>query len=702
MMRKNPETNPKANPNMMLTLCSVFLVTSAILSSAALGQDQRIPDDEPAGAQTSTQPAGQTAPQTMTFGELYASIEKAEPLRRSGLRSSLLSQSMQVVPVIVIVETAGAYLDAIAGWEGPLKYPVLFDDGTDLSREHIARFVRGFGPSKVVRVQGDGQGQWPKGDAQRQDAINASLAASLQENEADWVTTLANLKQTGVVSPGVVVIDPSGPHWASGLALAAGRMQPVLYMSGPSNPYAELEPGAVLAMNQAIEQGLRRLGLEFDSIGDDVDTITLAMRLGIKIRTGPGERDRLATTDQIGRSDASLGGQRWAWCGQMFGTTSTTVYQAMCSLFMNVESALVWDGYPNTGDWRRYDGTAASRLLEQAEFEVELFDEPRNSLAGFKGRGASGPVDASLILMNSKGTHSNFDLPMAPSGQGKPGDLPILGVPAMLHMVHSFSLSIPRSPLTVGGRWMERGVYLYAGSVDEPFLTGFVPTPIVTQRLLGRLAFAAAVHYDDGQAWKIAVIGDPLKTLSPSGRMLDVIPGPVRTMIDGWGGVYLGERAKEKLKERKYSAGIEDLILTGQDAAVVRLARAMLTDKPEAVDDDGAKLMLQAAFREGEHELVLDCYERLSAESRSDRLVLDTMWMAGRYRLNRFQDGRALALMRVNLREQQVVEDGEELAQFMRRDSLENAIGFMESLRPKVNGTSRTRALNTAIDRLKR
>jgi len=638
----------------------------------------------------------------MTFGQMYASVESAEPNRRAGLRSSLLAQSMKVVPVVVIVDTPDAYLETISGWEGPVKFPILYDDGTDLSRENIARFVRAFGPEEVVRIAKKGGSSFGKNAQERQDSINKALAAAIHEPEPDWEVTLKALKATGVTSPGVVVLDPMDMHWAAGLAIAAGRLEPIVYLSRPVKDYDEIQPGQVVGINQSIEQGLRRLDLSFDTIGDEVDAITLAFRIGAKIKTGPQPRDRVATTDQVGRSELSLGGMRWAWCGQFFGTTSSTVYQAMCSLFLPIDSAFIWDGYASEGDFAHYDGTQAGQVLADAGMPTEVFDEPRNSLAGFKGRGSSGPVDASLILMNTKGTPTYFDLPMAPDGQGKPGDLPSLNKPSVLHMVHSFSLSTPHSPRTVGGRWLERGVYLYAGSVDEPYLSGFVPTPMVARRILGQMAFAAAVHYDDGQAWKIAVLGDPLKTISPCGSRLEFIPDPIDKLIEKQKGQRLGQRAKDLLKAGQYTDAIMDFVLTDRDQAVVRLGKALLKDKPEEIDDLGAKIIIQAAFRQGEHSLVLEAFERLSPKARSERITQDTLWMAGRYRLNRFQDSLAMVLMRANLREKQEIQDAEELAMVMRRDSLSNAIAFLESLRPTLRNASETRSLNKALERLRR
>ncbi len=684
------------------------LLSLAITCGSALAQvpsSPQIPADQPAtdqALQPTQQPIQQQPKKTMTFGEVFQSVNQADPTRRAGLRSSLIAQSMQVVPIVLIVDNPGAYLDAIASWEGPVKFPVLYDDGTDLAREHIARFVRDFNPDEVVRVTGKSQSKWGGSTAERQASIDTALAASFQQSQPDWRATLKALKDTGVVSPGVVVIDPMDQLWAGGLALAAGRLQSIIYIGAPDNATKELEPHQAQAYNQSIEQGLRKLDLSFDQIGDEIDTITLAFRLGVKIKTGPNDRDRLATTDQIGRETADLGGMRWAWSGQLFGTTTSSVYQAMCALFLPMDSAFVWDGYSKSGSWDKYDGTEAAQILEDAGMEVELFDKPRNTLASFKGRASSRPVDASLIFMNTKGSQSYYDLADAPDGQGRPGDLPMLQVPSALHMVHSFSLATPRSNLTVGGRWLDRGVYLYAGSVDEPFLSGFVQTPIVAKRILGQLPFAAAIHYDDGQAWKIAVLGDPLKTISPCGNRFPSIPEPLTKQLAENDAQFLKQHAKDTLKAGDYAASLESFVLTNQDESASRIAKALLRDKPAAVDDTAAKIMMHAAFRQGEYELVLDAFERLSQSARTDLLTQDTLWMAARYRANRFQDGRAIALMRTNLRKHQELQDAEDIAMAIRRTSIDNAVAYLQSLRSTYNSSRDSSALDNAIRRIRR
>ena len=60
-----------------------------------------------------------------------------------------------------------------------------------------------------------------------------------------------------------------------------------------------------------------------------------------------------------------------------------------------------------------------------------------------------------------------------------------------------------------------------------------------------------------------------------------------------------------------------------------------------------------------------------------------------------------MVLMRTHLREGQEIQDAEELAMRMRRDSISEAVGFLESLRPTLKNQSQARALNKALERVR-
>lgn len=636
----------------------------------------------------STKPAGTTT----TIVDAIAAIGRAEPSRRAGLKASLMRQTQQIIPAVVVVTDSASYLSAIESWEGPVRFPVLFDDGTDRSQEDIARFVRGFGPEKVLVYKTDNHNALSDHLPEREQQIESTLAKALGDRVADWRAGMRALRGNGLFSPGLVVTDPMDDGWAAALALSAGRVQPIVFVD------QQLELGARdLTVERAdtleveIERAAESTGMEWRSIGDDLDAVTLVMNIGTRIKTGDGARDSLATTDRIGRADSNGSGARWAFCGQLIGSTSSTVYQAMCALFLEINSAFLWDGYANTEPWSRYDMTEAENQLAEFGIDAELHDQPGYTLDAWRRR-ITRPVDAGLILLNSKGSSRRFDLP---GGGASSGDVPILERPSVIHMVHSFSMQKPTAGWTIGGRLLERGVYAYAGSVDEPYLNGFVPSPLIARRLGGSIAFASAVRYDDGKPWKIAVLGDPLITIGPAGLRM-----PMPEMSDGF--IDLDARSGERVKSGDFGGAIRDLVLLGRDHDAARLAMALMKDRPLAFTEDAARAAIPALFREGEHGAVVDAYEHLDVDDRESDAVRDVLWASGRAILLRGGDARVEALLRSALRKNSEISDAEELAMFLRRRSLDDAVALLESLRARyLNNNSEQRNLDNAIKRVR-
>jgi len=641
-----------------------------------------------------------------TLGEVFAQIQTQPDIRRAGLKAGLLRRAQVTVPVVVIVKDASGFLDAISSWEAVVRFPILWDDGSVESREHIARFVRGFKPEHVVELGSSDEWNWSGDRTKKQGIFERALSKAIDEKKTDWQSALADLEKTGIVSPGIVVTDVNDTTWASALALSAGRMQPVVFVEKRTSVYQPMSTVNGDALERAIEHGARETGRSWRGIGDEIDAITLALNTGTMIKVGEQARDRLATSDRIGRLDSNGSGARWAWCGQIIGNESRSVYQAMCSLFLSIDQAFVWDGYSSDPPWGTYDGTLAGQALEEAGLVVELNDEPRNTMADWKRRtvravgeplGENG--SAGLFLMNSKGASNVFDLPGVVDGSGKPGHMPIFEVPMALHVVHSFSLQYPTNRDTIGGRLIERGVYMYAGSVDEPYLSAFVPTPAIARRLAGSLAFATAVHFDDGKVWKVAVLGDPLVTIGPAGRRAEgsiQIPGAEEIDL----------RYKDRLKAGEYAGAIEDLVVLGRDEAVARIAAALMKDKPEAMTPGAALVSIPSLFRAGEYNAMVDAFERLDALGQTEPMAQDLLWLASPYLLSRAagdsgERSRIEALLRANIREHQKIQDAEALAMHMRRRSLAGAVGVLESLRPTLNG-NQAKQLDRAIARVRK
>ncbi len=700
---------------MRLHIHLVALACSLVFSSALADPDggAGAGADEPAaavpGASKPSNPPGAgsgVGAGAGTLADIFAQIQDQPAIRRAGLRAGVLERVQIVVPTVVIVKDAKSYLLAISGWEKTVRFPVLWDDGTVQSHEDIARFVRAFKPERVIELVGSSATEWVGDRGKKQDIFEQVLSKALDEQKPDWQAALDALGEEGIISPGMVVTDVNDSAWPAALALAAGRFQPISFVQKPSSVYQPMSIADADALERAIERAARATGRSWEGIGDDIDAITLAVNTGTMIKSGSGARDRFATTDRIGRMGSNGTGKRWAWCGQIIGNESRSVYQAMCSLFLSIDNGFVWDGYAGGQPWDQYDGTEAGKALESAGLVVELNDRPRNTLKDWKfrmvrpvGESLGDEGSAGLFLMNSKGASNVFDLPGAVDGSGKPGHMPILEVPMALHLVHSFSLQSPMNRNTVGGRLLERGVFVYAGSVDEPFLQGFVPTPAVAHRLAGSVAFAAAVHFDKSQVWKITVLGDPLVTIGPGGRRAS---GEVKLP----GAVDLELRYKERLKEEDFEGAIVDLSLLGRDEAVARIAIALMKDRPEAFEAGIAQASIPALFRVGEYIHLIDAYERLSAMGQIEPLMQDLLWLASPYVLSRTssdpaEQSRIEALLRANLRSHQKIQDAEDLAMHLRKRSLGGAVGVLEALRPTLR-ENQVKMLDRAIARVRK
>lgn len=665
-------------------------------------QDERppvIPTPQGAGGEQEETHSGSLA-------ALFEKINEVDPILQAGLKAGLLRQVQQTLPFVVIVDNPGSYLYAISQWESMIRYPILWDDGSVESRENIARFVRAYKPERVLELNERNGWAMPNEFDARIEQIDRALAMALSEQATDWRVVLGAIREQGIVSPGVVLTDPGEQAWAGALALAAGRFQPIGYMERPARIHAQLDPEQATQIEVQLELLARSTGATWNTLGDEIDAITLAMNTGTQIKTGAGARDRLALTDRLGRRDHAGKGQRWAFCGQLIGNEAQSVYRAMCALFLEVDQAFIWDGYPAVDDWVHYDGTRAGVTLEESGFNVEIHDLPRNGIEEWYlrqvrpiGSAEGAPGSSLMILMNSKGSNKRFDLEGGRQEEGYAGDMPMLEVPGVMHIVHSFSAQYPHNRNTIAARLLERGVYAYAGSVDEPFLGGFVPTPEIARRFGAGVPFGAAIRYSDRDAWKITMLGDPLVTKGSAGRRIEASLD-IDSLVD------LDERVKERIKDRDFSGALRDLVMLGRDADAARLATALITQQPENFTPDAAMVAMPALQRAGEFVAMIDCFEHLDTKGREDGIMRDLLWLVSPYVLARAENDASLrarveALLRSSLRTGQEINDAERLAMQLRKTSLGAALGVLEGLRSELNENQR-RELDQAINRVKR
>ena len=566
-------------------------------------------------------PKADTPPSTVPIASL-------PPAQKLGLRVNLLDRQTTVIPTVVIVPNEASYLGAIARWQtsatGAIRYPVLIDNGTWAARTRIARFVRAFNPKSIMRWTATGDAAaFPEDPQLRQLRIETVAAAA-------WGSTPPDLNkkwtELGFIPPGVVVCNLKDPAWTAAVALAAGRGQPIIWadLGYPGDPAGFIYPPVADAFGEKITKGVEATGRSWNSLGDDIEAVTLCMTTPTRVFLGDGDKRKFfALTDWIGRNaptppipatpsatpapiDTTSKRPRWAWCGQIMGDSARAAHDAMCALFLVPDRGWFFDGYPSSEPWNQFDMTAAASQIEKIGVKCLVDDAPgggtindlRRRATGVRQSTATSPtdagmgVDAGLIAINTKGNADFFTLA---DGDAKPVDIPILRRPAIAYVVHSFSAASPTSRPTVAGILIERGVYAYLGSVEEPYLNAFVPTPLAMNRLVSGFPWGAAGRLDGGDLWKLAVFGDPLLTLGPPGKRATTSAVPLPGATD------VAAALPDQLKARDFESAMWTLAIVGRDRDAARLLAALCKDDPTACTPAVALAGIPSAFFTGDY-----------------------------------------------------------------------------------------------------
>jgi hypothetical protein len=544
---------------------------------------------------------------------------------RLGQRTENVRMRLAVLPVVVVVPDGASYAAAVSGWTLERRYPVLIDDGSWRARGDIARFVRALGAPDVVRWErpknpdGSPPPGWPSDAQARREIISSAAAAAFgAKSAADLKARFEELK----LEPfGVVIANDADPAWTAALALAAGRAQPLVFVNQGTPGGAGGVPESMTQANSAelvddIERGVAKLGYSWDKSGDQIDSVTVCLNVPGKVTLPAGDkRVAVALTDLVGRGPGGQNNRLWAWSGQVFGNEAQAAYRAMSSLFLQPRRAWLFDGYQNGTPWNNYDMTATGTDLTKAGFAVEVYDSPKQGLADWRMGAArvsnaakDAPVvfgvDAGLIGVNTMGMPETFELL---PGQAHSADVPVLARPAIVWFVHSYSASHVYNPGTIAGRFFQNGAYAYVGSVHEPTLQAFIPTPLLMRRLLAGFPLGAAVRMDGNNErgwpdpWKIGVFADPLITLGP--------PAPVGTgAVPLVGTVSLSDKVAQDVKAKNFEDAVLSLWLLGRDRDAARLAGALAGQKGPEWTPAVARNALASLFFTGDGATLARAY----------------------------------------------------------------------------------------------
>jgi len=444
--------------------------------------------------------------------QLPASAKQEPWPIQTGLRAAIVRSKIPTVNRIVLVPDEATFLAAIQKWNLKGNWPILIEDD-----KYAPMFLQRFQPEEIVRLPSIKE-QLPKGKQLQELMLNVVATAW---NATDTQTLKAKWTQLGWEPPGVVITSENDPARSAAVALAAAHGQPLVFLEGNfRKPNQTLNNTQWQTLQRAITKAVESTGFFYSQLADPIDTITIVRELAVKYQSPQKKDEQLAVTDGLGRH---FNGERWAAVGWIYGSEVRSIYQAMCAIFLDSQTAMLYDSYPKEGNWAKYEMEEAARGLRTIGLNVELVQKPESSLEKWRTL-ASKPWTFDLILMNSKGYPKSFQVG---NGDASVEDLPKLQFPAAIHMIHSWSASDPDDRNTVSGRWLVNGAYAYVGSVHEPFLSAFIPPKLMVDRLKRGAPFLIAARQLESPPWKVATIGDPLMSIAKPRQRIPPTQQPI-------------------------------------------------------------------------------------------------------------------------------------------------------------------------------
>lgn len=584
---------------------------------------------------------------------LSASVHGQQPVQsqqdmpwpvKLGVRVATAQAARPVAPIVVLVPDDATYLREVGRWSMNAQWPVLFEDD-----ELAPLFIRAFKPAKVVRVPA--AEPLPSERDLREQAMHSVVARSWGGDEGESpVEAFAKLKW---LPPGVAVADATDPAWPAAVALAAGRGLPIAFLDGEfGQSGVVLAPSRMRKLKDDLAALVAELGYSWEKLGDDLDAVALCRSLAARTSLEPDARARnihadrhkgpYAVTDVLCRHND---GSRWAIAGWIWGSNERAAYMAMCSLFLDRTKVLFFNGYDTRGGRENYEVVEVTEASQNHGYDADMLRGTDGDLASWL-RLDMGGLDVDALVANSSGRPHEFSLTGRTKGHAI--DVPLLARPLALHLVHSYSLQRPADLNTVGGRFLDHGVYAYVGSVEEPYLGAFIPPTLFLNRMFNFVPFLVAGRSWDGPfstIWRVTTIGDPLMLMQPPPRRkiqraeMPSIPNAID----------LQDVAREyviALRESPRAApeAIETLVLLGRDDMAARVWRATRGDSNLDSATRAAPMALGPLFRQRRFDEFLRAFDRLPAGERTG-IALDMLWHFATPRLETMDDVATLGLL---------------------------------------------------------
>ena len=379
----------------------------------------------------------------------------------------------RVVDQVCLVPDVPTFLEAIAAWDEAHCFPILIDDV-----ELTFKFLRAFRPARIVRYPAQGRARSrPTGSGTRPSRpVGRSWSADGGRRPRP---------RAGRCRPETARADPArGRRLGARQPDARRRRRPgrrAVPAAGPlgdrpggsptSSPPTRPAPGT-RAWKPRSPTGSR----DYGQLGDDCDFLTLAGDWPYRYQR-QGRDGRLRRPGRPGADGQRRAGRSPAGCS---ATPTASVYRAMCSLFLQPESALLFNTYTDAGPpWTDYALTRRPQRLARLAAGRRSARGTAPSLAGLAPASSTRSTAFGLVLINTHGGPTQFHLAgrAGPDGRrpaeragGRPDD------PQLLRRR-------PDRPGTIAGRWLANGAFVYFGSMNEPFLQSFRPPGLVAALL---------------------------------------------------------------------------------------------------------------------------------------------------------------------------------------------------------------------------
>jgi hypothetical protein len=355
---------------------------------------------------------------------------------------------------------------------------------------------------------------------------------------------------------------PGCPAFAGAVALAAGHFQGILRVEpsistptrnrdsgGGSQLEVVLSGSAALQLTRNIEAQVAAVVRHYDQLGDECDFLTLATDSPYRYRIEHGDgpsRGIYALDDLVGRrldpdnpGRLDLARKRWAYTGRLLGDPASSLARAMAALFLQPESALLWNTYDGGAPWSDYEMSWATGRLRQDVMGIDAVEHRAGRRADLASwHRIFSPVNRfGLVFVNSSGEPERFAIT---GGPGRAADVP-RGGPVAVCMIHSFSAVDLADPQTIARRWLEQGACIFYGSVNEPFLAAFRTPALVVDLLADEIPLVAALRRGEseqfGSPWRLIYLGDPLYRVHvrpKSARPADTNQTGQRMSVEEW------------------------------------------------------------------------------------------------------------------------------------------------------------------------